>query len=143
MQTVITTSAEETFELGRKLAGSIHSRTVFLLEGDLGSGKTTFTKGVAAGLDIDPRDVRSPSFTLVTEHQGRLKLYHIDLYRLDNPQDILDHLGLGEIVEENAVTVIEWSEKIEDVTFDSGYRVTFKWINETTREITIELIRLD
>jgi tRNA threonylcarbamoyladenosine biosynthesis protein TsaE len=138
MQTVTTTSAEETFELGRSLAEPIVSRAAFLLEGDLGSGKTTFTKGVAAGLEIDPREVHSPTFTLVAEHDGRLKLYHIDLYRLDNPQDILDHLGLDEIVQEHAVTVVEWSEKIEGIAVDAGYRVKFTWVDETTRQITIE-----
>jgi tRNA threonylcarbamoyladenosine biosynthesis protein TsaE len=138
MQTVISTSAEETFELGRALAGPLQAKAVFLLEGDLGSGKTTFTKGVAAGLDIDPREITSPTFTLVAEHEGRLTLYHIDLYRIDEPQDILDHLGLGEIVQEDAVTVIEWAEKLEGISIDSGYRVTFKWLDETTREVTVE-----
>ncbi|MBI3952282.1 MAG: tRNA (adenosine(37)-N6)-threonylcarbamoyltransferase complex ATPase subunit type 1 TsaE [Acidobacteria bacterium] len=140
MQTVITTSAEETFELGRRLSEPIQSQAVFLLEGDLGSGKTTFAKGVAAGLDIDPRDVNSPTFTLVSEHEGRLKLYHVDLYRLDNPQDALDHLGLAEALNEDAVTLIEWAEKLEDLTFEVGYWIRFKWIDETTRQISIEPI---
>lgn len=140
MQTVITTSPEETFELGRQMAEAIQSKMIFLLEGDLGSGKTTFAKGIAAGLDIDPRDVRSPSFTLVSEHQGRMKLYHVDLFRLDNPQDALDHLGLAEVTSEDAVTVIEWAEKLEDLTYEVGYRVKFKWIDEARREISIEPI---
>ncbi len=106
-QTIITKSSDDTFELGRQMAEPLQSRTVFLLEGDLGSGKTTFTKGVAAGLEIDPRDVHSPTFTLVSEHEGRLKLYHIDLYRLDDPRDAFDHLGLDEAMSDEAVTVIE------------------------------------
>jgi tRNA threonylcarbamoyladenosine biosynthesis protein TsaE len=139
-QTVITKSPAETFELARQMAESIQSKTVFLLEGDLGSGKTTFAKGIAAGLDIDPRDVNSPTFTLVSDYQGRMKLYHVDLYRLDNPQDAFDHLGLGDIANEDAVTVIEWAEKLEGFTFDVGHWVKFKWIDEMRREITIEPI---
>jgi len=140
MQTITTRSAEETFDLGRQMAESIQSKTVFLLEGDLGSGKTTFAKGVAAGLDIDPRDVISPTFTLMADYEGRLRLYHVDLYRLDNPQDAFDHLGLGDVLSEEAVTIIEWAEKLQDLTIEVGYWVRFKWIDETTREISIESI---
>ena len=80
---VITRSAEETFELGRKVGLAINGRAVVLLSGDLGAGKTIFAKGLAAGLEIDPADVTSPSFTLVNSYEGRLRMYHIDLYRLD------------------------------------------------------------
>jgi len=140
MQTITTRSAEETFDLGRQMAESIQSKTVFLLEGDLGSGKTTLAKGVAAGLGIDPRDVISPTFTLMADYEGRLRLYHVDLYRLDNPQDAFDHLGLGDVLSEEAVTIIEWAEKLQDLTIEVGYWVRFKWIDETTREISIESI---
>lgn len=122
------------------MAQSLQSKTVFLLQGDLGAGKTTFAQGIAAGLDIDPRDVHSPTFTLVSEHHGRMKLYHIDLYRIDDPQDALEHLGLGEIMNEEAVTIVEWGEKLGDLTVEPGYRIWFRWIDDTTREISIEPI---
>jgi len=137
-QTVITKSPEETFELARQMAERIQSTTIFLLEGDLGSGKTVFAKGIAAGLDIDPRDVNSPTFTLVSDYTGRMKLYHVDLYRLDNPRDAFDHLGLGDMISEHAVTVVEWAEKLESARLGEGFRVRFRWIDEMTREISIE-----
>lgn len=138
MQTVITTSPEETFELGRQLAESIESKVVLLLEGDLGSGKTIFAKGVAAGFGIDPSEVRSPSFTLMCDYEGRLKLYHIDLYRLDTPQDAIDHLGLYEVLNEAAVIVIEWADKLGDLQIENSLRVRLTWVDETTRRIRID-----
>ncbi len=140
MRTVTTTSPEDTFELGREMAAPLQRRTVFLLEGDLGTGKTVFTKGIAAGLGIDPREVTSPTFTLVAEYQGRLKLYHVDLYRLDDPRDAWDHLGLQELLGEEAVVAIEWAEKLPELSIQQGYRVHLKWIDETTREITIQSV---
>src|SRR6185295_19100861 len=79
----ITHSAEETFDLAERTGAQLNARAVFLLSGDLGAGKTVFAKGLAAGLEIDPAEVTSPSFTLINEYAGRRRLYHIDLYRLD------------------------------------------------------------
>ena len=75
----ITHSAEETFELAYGIGESLTTSIVFLLQGDLGAGKTVFAKGIAAGLDIDPAEVNSPTFTLVNAHAGRMRLYHLDL----------------------------------------------------------------
>jgi len=107
----ITHSAEETFALARRTGEQLKGGEVFLLKGDLGAGKTVFAKGLAAGLGIDPAEVTSPTFTLVNSHEGRLRFYHIDLYRLD----IGAHQGLGldEIFDdESAVTVVEWAERL-------------------------------
>lgn len=104
-----TKSPEETFELARRIGESITSTTVFLLSGELGSGKTVFTKGLAAGIGIDPDDVTSPTYTLVNQYDGRLRLYHLDLYRLAGSEVELRELGIDEICsEEQAVVVIEW-----------------------------------
>ncbi|MCS6804728.1 MAG: tRNA (adenosine(37)-N6)-threonylcarbamoyltransferase complex ATPase subunit type 1 TsaE [Acidobacteriota bacterium] len=138
MQTFTTHSAEETFELGRQLGEAIEAATVFFLEGDLGTGKTTFAKGIAAGLGIDPNDVNSPTFTLMSDYDGRMKLYHVDLYRLDDPQHALDHIGLDEAMLETAVIVIEWAERLAGFTCEAGYRVCFQWIDDSTRRIEIE-----
>lgn len=109
----ITHSAEETFELAYRLGESLTTSTVFLLEGDLGAGKTVFAKGIAAGLDIDPADVTSPTFTLVNAHDGRMRLYHLDLYRLEGELEEIYSLGLDEMLsEENAVVLIEWAERL-------------------------------
>lgn len=110
----ITHSAEETFALGERIGQHLSGGEVFLLKGDLGAGKTVFAKGLSAGLGIDPADVTSPTFTLVNSHEGRLRFFHIDLYRLDAGA----HQGLGlEAIfdDENAVTVIEWAERLGSV----------------------------
>ncbi|MEK6406188.1 MAG: tRNA (adenosine(37)-N6)-threonylcarbamoyltransferase complex ATPase subunit type 1 TsaE [Acidobacteriota bacterium] len=107
----ITHSAEETFALARRIGDQLKGGEVFLLRGDLGAGKTVFAKGLAAGLGIASADVTSPTFTLVNLHEGRLRFYHIDLYRLDAGAH--QGLGLEEIFEEaKAVTVIEWAERL-------------------------------
>ncbi len=107
----ITHSAEETFALARGIGEQLKGGEVFLLKGDLGAGKTVFAKGLAAGLGIVAADVTSPSFTLVNVHEGRLRFYHVDLYRLDAGAH--QGLGLEEIFDdENAVTVIEWAERL-------------------------------
>ena len=111
-KTFLTKSAEETFELAYSIGEAITEPTVFLLEGDLGAGKTVFAKGIAAGLDIDPAEVNSPTFTLVNEHEGRMRLYHLDLYRIEGGADELRELGLEEMLNEpNAVVMIEWPER--------------------------------
>lgn len=107
----ITHSAEETFTLARSIGEKLNGGEVFLLKGDLGAGKTVFAKGLAAGLGIDPAEVTSPTFTLINVHEGRLRLYHIDLYRLD--LRVCEDLGLQEIFEtEKAVVVVEWGERL-------------------------------
>jgi tRNA threonylcarbamoyladenosine biosynthesis protein TsaE len=109
----ITHSAEETFELAYEIGERITESTVFLLEGDLGAGKTVFAKGIAAGLEIDPVEVNSPTFTLVNAHQGRMRLYHLDLYRLEGELKEVYSLGLDEMLnEENVVVLIEWAERL-------------------------------
>src|SRR4030095_4728204 len=105
---LITRSPEETFELAKRIGEQLEGGEVFLLTGDLGAGKTIFAKGLAAGLGIDPADVTSPTFTLVNVHEGRLRFYHIDLYRLDTGAH--ERLGLEEILEDKkTVTVVEWA----------------------------------
>lgn len=106
-----THSPEETFALARSIGERLSGGEIFLLSGELGAGKTVFAKGLAAGMGIDPADVTSPSFTLVNVHEGRLRFYHIDLYRLDAGAH--QGLGLEEIFEgQKAVTVVEWAERL-------------------------------
>jgi tRNA threonylcarbamoyladenosine biosynthesis protein TsaE len=103
-----THSAEETVELGRQIAKQLPRRAVVLLIGNLGAGKTTLAKGIISGLGAaEPEEVSSPTFTLIHEY-GRV--YHIDLYRLDRP-DELATLGLDEIFDRDAVVLIEWGER--------------------------------
>ncbi len=104
---LISHSLDQTRRIGVRLAGLLTVGDLLLLEGEFGAGKTSFTQGIAKGLNVDNPYVTSPTFTLINEYPGRLPLYHIDLYRLDNP-DQLHELGLAEYIYGDGVTVIEW-----------------------------------
>ncbi|MEH7109061.1 MULTISPECIES: tRNA (adenosine(37)-N6)-threonylcarbamoyltransferase complex ATPase subunit type 1 TsaE [Bacillaceae] len=100
----------ETTDIAAKLASLLLPGDVIALEGDLGAGKTTFTKGLAKGLQIS-RTVNSPTFTIIKEYQGRLPLYHMDVYRV---ADSLEDLGFDEYFEGDGVSVVEWAHLIEE-----------------------------
>ena len=115
----VTESEEETAQVGRDLATKLRSGDVVLLYGDLGAGKTAFTKGLAEGLGVSRDEVSSPTFTLIQEYRGgRLPLFHVDLYRLNDPREIED-LGLDEIAADG-VLAIEWAEKLPQQLRRSG-----------------------
>ena len=110
MLTLTTHSEDETAAAARSLAATLGPGDVVLLYGDLGAGKTAFTRGLAEGLGARGADVSSPTFTLVHEYRGgRVPLVHVDLYRLDNPREI-DDLGLEEIAA-GGVLAVEWADK--------------------------------
>lgn len=106
----ISNSPDITFSLAEKMGMVIEPGSVITLEGDLGAGKTTFTKGLAKGLGIT-KNVNSPTFTIIKEYQGRLSLYHMDVYRLD---DESEDMGFEEYFEGEGVTVVEWAHLIEE-----------------------------
>lgn len=103
----------ETFDLGVRIGEQLSGGEIVLLNGPLGAGKTVLVKGVARALGLDEEDITSPSFTLVNLHHGRLLLYHIDLYRLDEGATAAHAVDLDEILtDENAVVIIEWGERL-------------------------------
>lgn len=109
---VITESVNQTLRLGRKIAKSLQKGDIICLFGELGSGKTVLTKGIAQGLGIKRNNIISPSFVLIRSYlRAKLPLYHFDLYRLKIPKDILD-LGYQEYIYDDAVTVIEWADRL-------------------------------
>ena len=112
MRTFTTYSAEETTELGRRLAAELKPGSVVLLRGDLGAGKTTLVKGIAEGFNAArAEEVTSPTFTLIHEYRGpQVTLYHIDLYRIDTQRE-LDTLALDDLMTANSILLIEWGEK--------------------------------
>jgi tRNA threonylcarbamoyladenosine biosynthesis protein TsaE len=114
--TTITTHSESaTSAVGREVAATLSAGAVVLLYGDLGAGKTAFVRGLAEGLGVAPAEVSSPTFTLVQEYRGgRLTLFHVDLYRLNDSREI-DDLGLDEITADGVVAV-EWADKLEGAT---------------------------
>lgn len=130
----ITNSLEETIELARKFADSIDSGCIITLEGDLGVGKTSFTKGIGDSLGIE-EPIVSPTFTLLKQYEGRLKLNHIDAYRLENMSS--DTLGLYDLMDEDTIVVIEWSNFIDDMII-SDYHIKIEYLDDTQRKIEIE-----
>ena len=109
----ISFNEQETFNLAVRIGEQLSGGEIILLNGPLGAGKTIFVKGIARALGLDEEDVTSPSFTLVNPHQGRLLLYHIDLYRLDEGASAAHAVDLDEILaDENAVVIIEWGERL-------------------------------
>ena len=132
---------EETFDAGRRVGESLAGGEVLLLSGTLGAGKTVFTKGLAAGLGLDPAEVSSPSFTLVNRHgEGRLVLYHLDLYRLAEGHSAAHAVELDELLaDERAVIVIEWAERMGGYRLPpTTWRVQIDGDGEDPRRIRIE-----
>lgn len=132
-------SEADTFNLGASLGQRLAGGEVILLDGVLGAGKTVLVKGLAHALGIDREDVTSPSFTLVNPHQGRLLLYHIDLYRLDEGASAAHAVDLDEIlIDEQAVVVIEWAERLGRYPLPGDvWRITIEGDGDEPRRISI------
>ena len=132
----ITNSPEETEELGQRLAKCLTPGTVLAYRGDLGAGKTAFTRGLARGLDCYEQ-VTSPTYTIVNEYLGgRLPLFHFDMYRLHSSDDLFD-IGWDDYLERGGVCAVEWSENVADA-LEYPITVTIEKLGETSRRITIE-----
>ncbi|MBM7705086.1 tRNA (adenosine(37)-N6)-threonylcarbamoyltransferase complex ATPase subunit type 1 TsaE [Metabacillus iocasae] len=130
-------SSEQTMDFASKLSEKLEEGSVLLLEGDLGAGKTTFTKGLAKGLNIK-RNVNSPTFTIIKEYTGgRLPLYHMDVYRL---ADSFEDLGFDEYFEGSGVTVVEWAHLIEDQLPLTYLKINLYHEDENRRRIELEAL---
>jgi tRNA threonylcarbamoyladenosine biosynthesis protein TsaE len=138
-----THSLDETQALGKHIGKLLNARTIFALTGDLGSGKTSFVQGLAKGLDVSEKYyITSPTFTLINEYPGRLRLFHVDLYRIEDHLDI-EELGLYEILNSWNVTAIEWADRLLD-DFTSDYiDMKFKILNDESRIINITAYGLE
>jgi len=140
----VTRSETETTAAGRNLGGQLRAGDAILLYGDLGAGKTAFVRGLAEGLGIEADAVSSPTFTLIQEYRGgRLPLYHVDLYRLDDPREI-DDLGLEEIAAEG-VLAVEWAGKLtaggrrQSSFYDDAIAVRIEQGESESRSLTIQV----
>ncbi|MFQ3550357.1 MAG: tRNA (adenosine(37)-N6)-threonylcarbamoyltransferase complex ATPase subunit type 1 TsaE [Armatimonadota bacterium] len=129
---VVTNSSDETIKLGERVGKLINEGSVLALFGELGAGKTTFTKGLAVGLDL-PDDIHSPTFTLVHEHYGKMPLYHIDLYRLESEAEA-ETIGIEEYIESDGVTVIEWPDRLGESLPKESLIVHIKVISDDQRK---------
>lgn len=112
-----TRSETETEALGTRLGAMLQPGTVIAYYGDLGAGKTAFTRGLARGLGISDR-ITSPTYTIVNEYPGRLPLFHFDMYRLDSSDDLFD-IGWEDYLTRGGVIAVEWSERVADVLEDA------------------------
>lgn len=144
---IVTHSAEETVAFGRELAWQLKPPCLVLLEGELGSGKTTLVKGIVAGLGAArEEEVNSPSFTLIHEYGGSSletppamghKVYHVDLYRIEEPRELAT-LGLEDLMAERATVIVEWGEKLEGRALAPYVRIRLTHLGGEDRRIVVE-----
>lgn len=134
-----TSSDEETIELGRTIARTLPKKSCVLLIGNLGAGKTTLAKGLIHGLGAaEPEEVASPTFTLIHEY-GEGRVYHIDLYRLDKPEQLAT-LGLDDIFDKDAVVLIEWGERFPEWMPAARIEIRLSTLTDQERQIEIKTI---
>ncbi|MEW5806714.1 MAG: tRNA (adenosine(37)-N6)-threonylcarbamoyltransferase complex ATPase subunit type 1 TsaE [Acidobacteriota bacterium] len=134
--TVFSLSAEETYQIGKSFGSRMKGGELIILTGELGMGKTVLAKGIASGMGIDPDDVNSPSFLIVNEHRGRIKLFHIDLYRIKSEEEI-EEIGIRDILEIGGVVVVEWGEKLPSFYRKGAITISISDMGEDTRKIII------
>ncbi|HOQ01637.1 MAG TPA: tRNA (adenosine(37)-N6)-threonylcarbamoyltransferase complex ATPase subunit type 1 TsaE [Acetivibrio clariflavus] len=141
MKRIITYSQDETVQVGKVLGSILEKGDVVLLSGDLGTGKTAFTKGIALALGVEDY-ITSPTFTIVNEYRGNIPLYHFDVYRIADPDEMYD-IGFEEYLYGDGVVVIEWAELIRDILPDEFVLVKIEKNPElglNSREIEIDFI---
>jgi tRNA threonylcarbamoyladenosine biosynthesis protein TsaE len=134
----VTHSFEETIRLGREIGAALKPPVLILLSGDLGAGKTTLTKGIAGGMGAArEEDVTSPTFTLVHKYEGQARIYHVDLYRIEDFRD-LETLGIEDFFSEQAVIIVEWPDRLQLRTDWPVVRIQLEHVAEDTRRISVE-----
>ena len=148
VQRFVSSSSEETIKIGSEIAALLSSPLLLFLRGDLGAGKTTLVKGIAQALGAaEPDEVTSPTFTLVHEYDGKrtvdgkeleVKLYHIDLYRIEDERG-LETIGFDELAGEDAILLVEWGEKFPNVVQRSDGEIAVEHASGDTRNITVTL----
>lgn len=139
MKEIKTFSAEETMEIGRKLGSLLQGGGLVCLNGDLGTGKTAFTSGVAEALGIEGY-ITSPTFTLVNEYKGILPMYHFDVYRIADPEEMFE-IGFEEYLESNGVVLVEWADLIQEILPEEHIRVDIR--KALSEGVTVRIIHLE
>lgn len=135
---IVSHSEKETVAFGEKLAGSFKAGDVLILIGPVGGGKTAFVRGLAAGMGLDDALVTSPSFGIVNEYPGQLPLYHFDFYRLNSSSE-LSEVGWDEYLERPAIVAAEWGERADEYLPNTYYKIEFRIIDQSTREIDLTM----
>lgn len=131
---ITTRSEEDTIEIAQNLENEKFPNMIICLNGDLGSGKTLFTKGFAESLGIK-EPITSPTFTIIKEYDAKLPLYHMDVYRLDGN---VDGIGIEEYFNKDGIVIIEWADTIRDILPNERLDINFKVVNDSTRNLTIK-----
>lgn len=130
----VSVSEAQTLEMGNKLGRLLNQPALILLQGDLGAGKSVLARGIARGLGVDPQiPITSPTFTLMNHYLGRLDLYHFDLYRLSDPDELIE-IGFDDYAFGSAIALVEWPEKIEDPDLE-GLWISISRKDENQRKI--------
>lgn len=130
-------SEAETSKIGYELASKLTPGDVIAMYGDLGAGKTAFVRGLAEGLGLDAR-VSSPTFTIVNEYMGKIPLFHFDMYRLSDADELFE-IGWEDYLTRNGVCVVEWSENVEEAFYNDTIRVYIEKTGDSSRKIKIDL----
>ena len=133
-------SPEETYRHFRKIGENARKGDIFALYGNLGAGKTLIAKSIAEGMGITD-DITSPTFTLLEIYDGEIPLYHFDLYRIEDERE-LDNLFFEEYWNGNGVSIVEWADNAKERLDDATYKIYIEYIDENSREITIEYFNL-
>ena len=131
----VSRSAEETRAIGRAIGEALEAGTLILLIGQLGAGKTTLTQGIATGLGVTAY-TKSPSFVLVNEYEGRLPLFHMDLYRIDDPAEAWE-LGLDDYLGRDGVLAIEWADRATSIFPEDRLEIRIDYISDSERQLFI------
>ena len=138
MSVYYTSGPAETFDLGKKIAQSVSDGSVIAMFGGMGMGKTAFTRGLAEGLGIDPKNVSSPTFAIVHEYSGERTLYHFDMYRIESWDDLYS-TGFFDYLDSGGIIAVEWSENIENALPDGYVKISFeKGEGDNDRIITVD-----
>ena len=132
---VVSRSAEDTQAIGRAIGAALTESSIVLLMGRLGAGKTTLTQGIAAGLGVDAY-TKSPSFVLVNEYEGRLPLFHMDLYRIDDAREAWN-LGLDDYLSRGGVLAVEWADRAASVFPDDRLEIRIEYVSDSERRLSL------
>lgn len=136
MKTFISHSVNETEEFAAQLAQALRPGDVLAFRGGMGAGKTAFIRGLARGLEVTG-EVSSPTFALVHEHNGKIPLFHFDLYRITSLEDLYS-TGYFDYLDRSGILAVEWSEQIEGILDEKTILITLETLGETSRKITVE-----
>lgn len=137
---VITNNENETYNIGIKIGKQLKAGDILSLNGDLGAGKTYLTKGIAKGLGIKDY-ITSPTFTILNEYKGRIPLYHFDVYRINDVEEMYE-IGFEEYLYGNGVCIIEWGSMVEEILPEDTINIKIKNLGEFSREIEIKSDRI-